>query len=229
MEPGPDDAPALRRFAELVTGAADDVPLDLTALAVAEVLRRTTDRAGALQTLDRLAETCPQPTFPALVSHLFDVQRYGAPGSMQEPHHSLLDLVLASRRGVPIVTAVVVIEVGRRLDVPVRGVGMPMHFLLVDGNDPEAVVDPVGGAVVGRRGARERFELMARGRAPWKDKYLRTVPARHIVIRMLSNLRAAYLHRGHTVPLALVDAMRAAVPELAAEQAGAARRSAAFN
>jgi regulator of sirC expression with transglutaminase-like and TPR domain len=55
------------------------------------------------------------------------------------------------------------------------------------------------------------------------------VPNRHIIIRMLTNLQASYQRRGDRVRLALVARMRASIPELAQEEAAAARLGAVFN
>ncbi len=73
------------------------------------------------------------------------------------------------------------------------------------------------------------FEGMARGRLPWTERHLRTVPNRHVVIRMLTNLQAGYQGRGDAVRLALVARMRATIPELAQEAPTAVRLSAVFN
>ncbi len=67
------------------------------------------------------------------------------------------------------------------------------------------------------------------GRMPWADRHLRVVPNRHVVIRMLTNLQTVYQGRRDPLRLALVGAMRAAIPELAQEQPTAVRLGAVFN
>ena len=59
----------------------------------------------------------------------------------------------ARRRGLPILLATVMIEVGRRVGVAVVGVGMPMHFLVRDAADADAFADPSPGVPRPPRGA----------------------------------------------------------------------------
>lgn len=47
-----------------------------------------------------------------------------------DPVNSYFHRVLKRRRGIPITLAMVVLFVGRRLNLPFEGVNMPMHFLL---------------------------------------------------------------------------------------------------
>ena len=52
-----------------------------------------------------------------------------------DPRNSYLHEVLERRVGIPITLSVLAIEIGRRVGVPVVGVGMPAHFLVRDGAD----------------------------------------------------------------------------------------------
>jgi len=218
------------RFAELVAGDPQQVPLDQAALALAAVLRPKVEADAALATLERLADDCPAPTFDGLRRHLFDVLHFaGDLRRYDDPHNSFLDVVLTSRQGLPILLATVMIEVGRRIGVPVVGVGMPMHFLVGDGDDEDRFVDPFTGIAMSRGDARQHFETIAAGRISWDDHHLDSTPARQIVVRMLANLQGSYVRRGDRVRLALVARMRAAVPELADERPIAVRLSGVFN
>ena len=70
---------------------------------------------------------------------------------------------------------------------------------------------------------------MAQGTLPWDDRHLEPVPARAIIVRILSNLGASYRRRRDPVHSALVAGLRRRVPELWAERADAARSVAVFN
>jgi regulator of sirC expression with transglutaminase-like and TPR domain len=230
MEPGDDAFAPVRRFAELVDGDPAATPLDETALALAAVLRRGVDADEAITQLDAIAADCASPTFDGLRRHLYDTLGFGGDGTVaDDPRNSFLDLVLARRAGLPILLATVVIEVGRRIGVSAEGVNMPLHFLVRDPARPDVYLDPVTGRALDDEGVREIFERMAAGRLAWSPRHLRTVPNRHIVIRMLTNLQASYQRRGDRVRLALVARMRASIPELAQEAAAAARLGAVFN
>jgi regulator of sirC expression with transglutaminase-like and TPR domain len=230
MDPAADAWGRLTRFAELVGGNPRTVALDDAALALASVLRAQTDVDGALSSLDELAEGCPGPAFDDLRQYLFEEVGFrGDRDHYDEPRNSFLDVVLHRRSGLPILLATVVIEVGRRADVPVVGVGMPMHFLVRATDDVDRFADPFTGDGLDRAGARRLFETMAEGRLRWDERYLEPVAPRAIVSRMLANLFASYRRRRDPVPLALVARMRASIPELAAEATAAARLGAVFN
>ena len=227
----PDDPfAAVARFAGLVSGEPGATPLDEAALALAAVLRPHVDVDEAITALDTLAGDCPSPTFEGVRRHLYETVGFaGDPAGPDDPRNSFLDLVLARRAGLPILLATVVMEVGRRVGIPVLGVNMPMHFLVRDGEREDAYLDPVSGRVLDTAGVRTLFEAMADGRLPWTERHLRTVPNRHVVIRMLTNLQAGYQRKRDPVRLALVARMRAAVPELVQEAPAAVRLGAIFN
>ena len=217
-------------FAELVAGDPRSVAVDRAALAIAEVLRPATDGAGALDALDRFAAECPERTFDGLRRYLFhDLGFRGDREHYDDPRNSFLDLVLARRTGLPILLATVMMEVGRRADVPVVGIGMPMHFLVRCGRDTDRFADPFTGDALDGDGVRRMFEALAEGRLRWDDRYLEPVVARAIVTRMLANLYASYRRRRDPVRLALVARMRTSIPELHTERRAAARLGAIFN
>jgi regulator of sirC expression with transglutaminase-like and TPR domain len=225
MDPGAAQFARLDHFAAVVAGDPTAVPLDAAALALAAVLRsRPTDDAFGV--LDEMAAGCRERTLDGLRRHVHeelgfagDAQRY------DDPRNSFLDVVLERRRGLPILLATVLIEVGRRAGVPCVGVGMPLHFLVRAADDEDAFIDPFTGDALDRLGARSRFEVLADGRMPWDDRHLAPTPPRLIVVRMLTNLQASYQRRGDRLALALVARMRAAIPELGPAAAAEAARA----
>jgi regulator of sirC expression with transglutaminase-like and TPR domain len=230
MDAGGEQFARLARFAELVDGDAAAVPLDQAALVLAAVLRsRPTD--AALPLLDELAAGCPDPTFAGLRRYVYDDLGFGGDRrDYDEPRNSFLDVVLERRRGLPILLATVMIEIGRRAGVPVVGIGMPLHFLVRAADDVDAFVDPFTGEALDRAGARRLFDALAGGGLPWDDRHLAPVPARAIVLRVLTNLRVSYERRADRIGVALVARMRAAIPELGgAALAEAVRLGGVFN
>ncbi|MET0144602.1 MAG: transglutaminase-like domain-containing protein [Ilumatobacteraceae bacterium] len=229
MERGSEQLARLQRFAGLVGEPRRDVPLDAATAAIAAVLQgRPLDGTAAV--LDELAVSCDDPTFEGLRRHLFVELAFGGhSGAYDDPQNSFLDVVLDRRRGLPILLATVMIEVGRRAGVPVVGVGMPMHFLVRSGLDDDAFVDPFTGDAFDRRGARHRFDAVTAGRVAWSEHHLDPTGSRSMVVRMLSNLRATYERRRDPVQRAHVAWMRSCMPELAAEAPDAVRLGAIFN
>lgn len=228
MEPGADPFGPLRYFQALVVGEPQAVPLDRAALALAGVLGGPIDEAAALRRLDDLAEGVTD--FNGLRDALFRGGGFvGACPPRPEPALSFLDRVLVDRTGLPILMGVVMIEVGRRAGVAVRPVNLPLHFLVADGSRADVFADPCTGEVMDAAGVEAFLARWSGHRIPWTDRHLRTVPNRHVVIRILTNLQSVYQARRDPLRMALVGAMRAAIPELAQERAVAARLGAILN
>lgn len=220
----------IEAFGRLVAGDPTLVPLDQAALALASVLTGGVDAGAALTTLDGLAVSCPERTFDGLRRHLFDHEGFnGDRTHYDDPSNSYLDRVLTRRRGLPILLATVMLEVGRRAGIAVIGIGMPMHFLVGDARDPHALVDPFTGAALDRDAAHQHFDRLSEGRIPWDEHHLDPVSPRAMVARMLTNLRASFARRGDTLRLALIARLADHVPELGGEPVGAARAGAVFN
>jgi regulator of sirC expression with transglutaminase-like and TPR domain len=194
-------------FAELA--AATDPPLDRLALALAAEFRAV-DVAGTLAALDALGEELAQvaagvPDTPeaecAACARVLG-RTHGFSGDTEEydhPDNSMLDLVVARRRGLPILLSIVYVEVARRAGIPLRGVGLPGHFVAGHlGDDPPLLVDPFSG------GAFVETDAPAAMRRPWD--------AHETAMRMLNNLVAAYQRRGDLGRALRAASMRLELP-----------------
>lgn len=188
---------AAQRFGELVSGD-DWIPVDEGALLIALQLDGDRDLDHERQRLDAIAAQVREPTLDGLRHLLFDDLGFtGDRASYYDPQNSMLPAVLDRRLGIPISLSVLMIAVGRRIGVPLDGVGMPGHFLLRDRVDPEVFIDAFAG---GRELDRAACEAMVDGFDP---AWLEPVPPRAILMRMLNNLRAIY-SRGHRAQLVKV-------------------------
>lgn len=168
-----------------------------------------------LARLDDIAEACP-PGLDGLLSHLFSDDGLGLRGDVETyavPPNSFLDQVLDRQRGIPITLSVLAMAIGRRIGVPLVGVGMPGHFLVRHEGHPRVLLDCFEGgrrltsgdceAIVQRiHGPHTGFDLA------WLDP----TPARDIVVRILTNLRQRALATGDVGLLGWVAPLRAAVP-----------------
>jgi regulator of sirC expression with transglutaminase-like and TPR domain len=205
--------PDLLPFAELA--ATPEAELDLLALALAAEFRDV-DASGAIERLDALgaelssdvAVTSGAPEPQALacgqllgVTHRFSGDRE----DYDNPDNSMLDLVLERRRGLPILLSVVYVEVARRAEIPLAGVGVPGHFVVGHfGADPPLLLDPFdgGGAI----------------KAYVADSDVRPWGAHEIAMRMLNNLVLAYQRRGDIGSAMRAASMRLALPAESAQR-----------
>jgi len=157
--------------------------------------------------LDRLA---------ALLDMLFGEEGLrGNADDYYDPRNSYLNEVLDRRLGIPITLAIVCLEVGRRVGVPLEGVGFPGHFLLRLGNHPHVLVDPFdAGRLMTQRDCEELLARLTNGEMQFSPRLLRTAGPRQIIHRILNNLRGVYLSRGeHDRLLPVLDRMLLLDPE----------------
>src|SRR5271170_3209486 len=112
-----------------------------------------------------------------------------------DPRNSFLNDVLERRLGIPITLAVVYLEVGRRLGLNLFGISFPTHFLVkaVDERG-ELIIDPFnGGSILGLDEIRARLAQIYGQPVDLHPSMLKAVGARHILSRMLRNLKNVYL------------------------------------
>lgn len=199
------------RFAQLVVGPEESLPLDEAALLIAAHAHPGLDVDAQLGRLDVLAGEVREPTLDGLRRLLFrDLGFSGNDVDYYDPSNSYLDDVLDRRTGIPITLAVLMLEVGRRVGVPLWGVSMPGHFLVRDKVDPEVFVDPFArGLVLDRRGAKARFLQVQGPGAVFDPSFLEPVGRLAIVSRMLANLEGVARQRADVGMLRWVRGLRA--------------------
>ena len=202
------------RFAAAVARPDPEVPLDEVALLVAAHAYPGLDVDGQLRRLDDLAARCPEPTLDGLRELLFGVLGFdGARADYYDPRNSYLNDVLDRRRGLPILLSLLAMEVGRRVGVPLAGVGMPGHFLVRDRVDPEVFIDPfAGGVLLDRAGCEARYHEVQGALAPFDPTWLDPTPRLDIVARVLANLRVAHTRARRPAALAWVLGLRVLLP-----------------
>jgi regulator of sirC expression with transglutaminase-like and TPR domain len=116
-----------------------------------------------------------------------------------DPDNSFIHALLRTRRGIPISLALLWMELAQGLDLSVRGVGFPGHFMVkVTLPMGQAVIDPMNGQSLSREELSERLEPYRRPSALMEDMetplglYLQSAPPRDIIARMLHNLKEIY-------------------------------------
>ncbi len=125
----------------------------------------------------------------------------GFRGNVQDyydPRNSYLNEVLDRRTGLPIALSAVAIAVGGRAGIAVAGVGLPGHFVAkaVCGGD-EVLFDPFhGGRLLTGADCEVLVEQVTGTPFRATPDVLQAVPLGVFVLRMLNNLKGAYLRLG---------------------------------
>jgi regulator of sirC expression with transglutaminase-like and TPR domain len=140
----------------------------------------------------------------ALHGLLFDDMGFvGNRDDYYDPRNSYLNEVLERRTGIPISLAIIYIEIGRLMGLNLRGVGFPGHFLVrAETRDGLQLIDPFnGGASVGMEQLQERLDAARQAGSDIPnsqysgaiEELIEPTDNRHILVRMLRNLKAIYL------------------------------------
>lgn len=113
-----------------------------------------------------------------------------------DPENSFIDSVLETRRGIPITLSAVYILVAERLGVPLRGIGLPGHFIvgLTDAENRSLYLDPFRKGMILTH--LECVQLTEQLGHPFQDSFLRPVSPRYVFLRMLANLYHVYDRNG---------------------------------
>jgi len=115
-----------------------------------------------------------------------------------DPLNSCLNQVLERRTGIPISLSVLYMEIARRLQMPVYGIGLPRHFIIqFDDGNYDAYIDPYHG---GRAVTPREILLLASGGSlesgvipAMLPDMLRRVSKKEIAMRMIRNLQRDYI------------------------------------
>ncbi len=208
-----------RRFAEIVRRPEAQIPLDEAALVIAARAQPALSIEAELARLDLLAADVRDGTLTGLLRLLFrDLGYRGNQHDYYDPRNSFLNEVVERRTGIPITLAVLMIEVGRRAGVPLRGVGMPGHFLVRDMVDQDLFIDPfAGGRTMPAAACRKLFQQLHGAHVPFHDSFLAPIGRDQIVRRMLMNLRTVYVQRSDTASLTWVLELGAQFPDADAD------------
>lgn len=207
-----------------------EIALDSAALELASIEFPGLDERSCLDRLDAMAQdiaarlshkSSAAETIQAINDLLFRVLQFrGNSNDFYDPRNSCLNAVLTRRIGIPITLSVVYIELGRRLGLPIYGVGLPGHFIVAYDDGLERYwIDPFhGGRVLSFADCAALAKQTANVDLRTNPAVLSPVTKRQILVRMLSNLKAIYL-RGQAFDKArqVLDLLIEAAPGYAEE------------
>jgi regulator of sirC expression with transglutaminase-like and TPR domain len=182
------------------------------------------DVEGWLGELDAMAHEArrhlkgsPEAQSAGLCRYLFhDLGFHGNIQDYYDPRNSYLNEVLERRTGLPITLSAVAMAIGTRAGLNVVGVALPGHFVakLVWG-DEEVIFDPFHG---GRRLTPQQCEILVQQvtGAPFEvtPEVLEPVALGPLVVRLLTNLKGAYLRRSDFVrAVPVIERLRQILPD----------------
>lgn len=210
--------PQIERLNELVSNS--DGHLDAVMATVAAVADDAPTEESVAASLDQLAESAPRDLdLTSLMEHVFQREKFsGDTIDYYDPSNSLVHHVIGRRLGNPLSLASIVTEVGRRLGIEARVVGMPGHVLIGDGLFPTRWFDPfTQGLELDVEASERLFRLLNPG-LEFSVSMLEALDARAVSRRMLLNLRISYLRTGEVSQLIRVLTLRANMAETSEDE-----------
>ena len=186
---------------DLIALPEDHIDLETGAFLLARYAYPTLDVQRYQRELDRMAQevreqigsrVSGEETVKALNRYLFTEAGFrGNTKNYYEVENSYLNCVLDRRTGIPISLSTVYLLIGKRLQLPVHGIGMPGHFLVkFDSDKYKIFIDCFnGGALLTEKNCARFLTEAGYG---FEDRFLQKSPARAILARMIKNLLAIY-------------------------------------
>jgi regulator of sirC expression with transglutaminase-like and TPR domain len=192
-----------QRFASLIEREDHEIDLALAALLIAQEEYPAMDPGNYLSRLDGLARQAREEAVKArsihdvigVINHvLFDVEGLrGNAENYYDPRNSFLNDILDRKLGIPISLSIVYIAVGRRLGLPVVGIGLPGHFIVAIEADEQILIDPFyRGTILTVADCAARIRQVYGDRLTFHPRMLTPVTSRQILVRVLTNLKAIY-------------------------------------
>jgi regulator of sirC expression with transglutaminase-like and TPR domain len=157
----------------------------------------------------------------ALNTVLFVQEQFqGNRADYYNPQNSFLNEVLARRLGIPLTLSLVYMEVGKRLGLHMEGIGMPFHFMLRCSIQKYHIyIDPFEkGKLLREQDCRQRISQIFKDPRDFDPHWLEPLSHKQVLVRMLTNLKHIYLHKGdYARALTVCDRILLINPNLAVE------------
>ena len=186
---------------DLVTRPDEGLDLESGAFLLARYAYPSLDTGQYSEQLDEMgrelrgqigSRVSGEETVKALNRYLFTEQGFkGNTKNYYELENSYLNRVIDRRTGIPISLSVVYLLIGKRLGLPVHGIGMPGHFLVkYEAEKYKIFIDCFnGGALLTEKNCSRFLTEAGYG---FEDRFLQSSPTRAILTRMIKNLLAIY-------------------------------------
>lgn len=203
---------ARENFQKAISYPDEEIDLAYAALCIAQAHRPNLDPQHYLDRLDECAQVLvkqlPEERYPlkvlkALNHYIYDELGFrGNISDYYDPCNSFFDQVFDRRLGIPITLSLVYLELAKRVDFPMEGIGMPGHFLIrpcVD--EMDVYVDAFHrGEVLFAQDCQERLQHIYGQPVTLQPEHLSPVSNSQFLARLLNNLKAVYLNRREPLP-----------------------------
>ncbi len=137
-----------------------------------------------------------------------------------DPRNSFLNEVLDRKQGIPISLSVIYMEVARRINFPIKGVGFPGHFIVkhTDG-EREYLIDAFnGGHILTMKNCQDLLDRVYGGSVQMQPAFLQEMDRKAIISRMLFNLKGIYYQKDeYAKALSIVEKILSLNPGIPSE------------
>lgn len=154
----------------------------------------------------RLPSRTPNDSTIRLLNHfLFYEEGFtGNSADYCNPDSSFINRVLEFRRGIPVSLSVIYLLIARRLNLPISGIGMPVHFICKFENGANSFyIDPFNQGQIMNRS--DCVQFLRRAGYPFKESFLARASDRDILIRMARNLILVYTQNNASHKVAVLE------------------------
>ncbi|MEM1169087.1 MAG: transglutaminase-like domain-containing protein [Cyanobacteria bacterium P01_H01_bin.35] len=224
-------SPYRQLFYSEINQSDEKIDLAKAALYLALEDDREFDPDEYLNALDTMAnevqETLPETLYPlriikAINNYLYnDLSFAGNTIDYYDQRNSFLNQVIERRTGIPITLSLIYLEIAKRINFPMVGIGMPGHFLIrPDFEDAGIFVDAFNqGEILFPQDCQERLAQIYGQPVELQPQFLATVSNKQFLARMLTNLKAIYLKQNEGLKaIAAIDRTLLLFPDAVMEK-----------
>lgn len=221
---------ARQYFYQEIHQSDEEIDLAKAALYLAQEEYPNLNVGEYLNALDTIAgeieERLPVERYPLRIVQTINEYLYddlGFTGNTRDyydPRNSFLNEAIDRRTGIPITLSLVYLEIARRLDFPMVGIGMPGHFLIRPNfEDMGIFVDAFNrGEVMFLEDCEQRLSQIYGQPIDFRPEFLDPIGPRSFLARMLTNLKMIYLNgRDMKKCLAAIERILLLFPDAALE------------
>lgn len=217
-----------QNFYQEINQSEENIDLAKAALYIAQEEYPHLDIEEYLNAIDTMAneirEKLPAQRYPLRIINSINQYLYedlGFQGNSKDyynPKNSFLNDVIEQRTGIPITLSLIYLEIAKRLDFPMVGIGMPGHFLIRPNFDDVGIFVNAfnSGETLFEQDCEELLSRIYQQPVKMQDKFLNKVSNLQFLARILTNLKHIYLEQYQlTKALATVERILLLFPNAA--------------